>query len=89
MEDTFLEDQFRQLNDIFESYKTDIENLDSIVQSWEELSIRDPEELSNKIKSKIINKTSITLQEDSSGNLLLELDFHPIKVAWVVENQKL
>ena len=89
MEDTFLEDQFRQLNDIFESYKKDIESLDSIVRSWEELSIRDPEELSNKIKSKIINKTSITLQEDSSGNLLLELNFHPIKVAWVVENQKL
>ena len=89
MENTFLEDQFKQLNDIFESYKTDIENLDNIVRSWEELPDKNPEELSEKIKSTIVNKTSITLQEDESGQLLLELNFHPIKVAWLVKNQKL
>jgi len=82
----FLEDQFKQLDTIFESYKTDIANLDLVTRSWEELPIRIPEELERKIKDVVKNHTNIKIYEDENKNLLLELTFHPIKVAWQLSN---
>jgi len=55
--ETFLEDQFKQLDLIVESFKEDIAILDDIVRSWEELPNSKSEELSEIIKSKIKNKT--------------------------------
>jgi len=88
MDNTFLEDQYKQLNDIFESYKKDIEQLDIITRSWEESGCNETE-LSNKISSEIINKTSIEIKQNADGQYLMEMTFHPIKVAWLLKNQKL
>ena len=88
MENTFLEEQYKQLNDIFESYKKDIESLDIITRSWEESGCNDSE-LSDKISSKIVNKTSIEIKQNDDGQYLLEMTFHPIKVVWLLNDQKL
>lgn len=88
MIDTFLEDQYKQLNDIFESYKKDIEQLDIITRAWEESGCSDSE-LSDKISSNIINKSSIEIKQNVDGQYLLEMTFYPIKVAWLLNNQKL
>ena len=88
MIDTFLEDQYKQLNDIFESYKKDIEQLDIITRAWEESGC-DNELLSSQINSKVVNKTSIEIKQNVDGQYLLEMTFHPIKVAWLLNNQKL
>ena len=87
MENTFLEDQYKQLNDIFESYKKDIEQLDIITRSWEESGCSDSE-LSNKISSNIYNKSSIKIKQNSDGQYLLEITFHPIKIAWLINQSK-
>ena len=88
MVDTFLEDQYKQLNDIFESYKKDIESLDIITRSWEESGCNN-EILSEQINSTIVNKASIEIKQNQDGQYLLEMTFHPIKVAWLLNNQKL
>ena len=88
MENTFLEDQYKQLNDIFNSYRKDIEQLDIITRSWEESGCSDSE-LSSKISSNIYNKSSIEIKQNSDGRYLLEMTFYPIKVAWLLNNQKL
>lgn len=82
----FLDDQIRQLSKIFEGYKIDIGTLEDIVSSWEELPNRDINELSKVIESKIRNKTTIEIYEDDSGQYLLEMKFHPITIAWKLEN---
>ena len=87
MENTFLKDQFEQLSKIFKSYQDDIASLDHIVNAWEESGVKDTKELSEKIESSIVNKTSISLLEDESGQLLMEMTFHPIKVAWLLKKQ--
>ena len=88
MVDTFLEDQYKQLNGIFERYKKDIEQLDIITRAWEESGCNN-ELLSEQIKSKIVNKASIEIKQNSDGQYLLEMTFHPITVAWLLNNQKL
>ena len=82
----FLDDQIKQLSKIFEGYKIDIGTLEDIVSSWEELPNRDINELSKVIESKIRNKTTIEIYEDDSGQYLLEMKFHPITIAWKLEN---
>lgn len=82
----FLDDQIKQLSKIFEGYKIDIGTLEDIVSSWEELPNREISELSKVIESKIRNKTTIEIYEDDSGQYLLEMKFHPITIAWKLEN---
>jgi len=84
----FLSDQFKQLETIFDSYKEDIANLDSVTRSWEELPQRKPEELESKIKETVKNQAKIKIYEDENGNLLLEMTFQPIIVAWKLCNDQ-
>ena len=84
----FLDDQIKQLSKIFDGYKIDIGTLEDIVSSWEELPNRDINELSKVIESKIRNKTTIEIYEDDSGQYLLEMKFHPITIAWKLENNQ-
>ena len=84
----FLDDQIKQLSTIFEGYKTDISTLEDIVTSWEELPERNIDKLSDDIKARIRNKTSVEIYQDESGHYLLEMKFHPVTVAWKLENIK-
>lgn len=84
----FLDDQIKQLSTIFEGYKTDIGTLEDIVTLWEELPERNIDKLSNDIKAKICNKTTVEIYQDESGQYLLEMKFHPVTVAWKLENNK-
>lgn len=92
MEDKpFLEDQYSQLSKIFESYKNDIDALNDIVESWEESNVANIEKLSESIKHGIKNQTKLEIRQDNSENYLLEMEFHPITIAWILatSNQKL
>lgn len=80
--ETFLEDQFSQLDKIVTSFKEDISTLDDIVRSWEELPNSSVTELSEIIKSKIKNKTTIEIYQDEQGKYLLDLKFAPINIIW-------
>ena len=84
----FLDDQFKQLSDIFQGYITDIGTLDDIVSKWEKSSNHDINELSEYIKSRIKNKTTVEIYQDDSGQYLLEMKFHPVTVAWKLENDQ-
>lgn len=87
---TFLDEQFKAMDVIINSFKEDIATLDDIVTSWEELPERNITELSEIIKSKIKNKTTIEIYQDEQGRYLLDLKFAPINILWQiqVENSK-
>jgi hypothetical protein len=83
--DTFLDDQFKQMDRIVNSFKEDISTLDDIVRSWEELPNSKSEELSKIIKSKIKNKTTIEIFIDEQGQYILDLKFEPISIVWALK----
>lgn len=83
--ETFLEDQFAQLDRIVNSFKEDITTLDDIVRSWEELSEGNIEDLSEIIKSKIKNKTTIEIYVDDQGQYVLNFKFEPISIVWALK----
>lgn len=82
---TFLDEQFKALDVIVSSFKEDIATLDNIVTSWEELPNRSITELSEIIKSKIKNKTTIEIYQDEQGRYLLDLKFAPINILWQIQ----
>ena len=88
MTSEFLKDQIKQLSDIFDGYRIDIGTLEDIVTTWEDLPGRDINLLSKKIKAKIKNKTTVEIYQDDSGQYLLEMKFHPITIAWKLENDQ-
>ncbi len=79
---TFLEEQFSQLDRIINNFKEDITTLDDIVRSWEELPNSSITELSEIIKNKIKNKTTIEIYQDENGQYLIDLKFSPINILW-------
>ena len=84
---TFLEEQFKQLDSIFESYKTDLTSLNDIISSWEESGLHDTNDLKTAIESRIKNKTSIELNQDKeTGRYLFQVVFHPVRVVWSLES---
>jgi len=85
----FLDDQFKQLEKIFDSYKEDINVLDDIVRSWEELPSKDINDLSEIITAKIKNKTTVEIYEDEQGRYILDMKFHPISIVWQLENNNI
>lgn len=82
---TFLDEQFKALDVIVNSFKEDIATLDDIVTSWEELPNRSVTELSELIKSKIKNKTTIEIYQDEQERYLLDLKFAPINILWQIQ----
>lgn len=82
---TFLEDQFNQLDKIMNSFKEDITTLDDMVRSWEELPDSKIEDLSEIIKSKIKNKTTIEIYVDDQGQYVLNFKFEPISIVWALK----
>lgn len=83
--ETFLEDQFKQLDKITNSFKEDIATLDDIVRSWEELPGSKIDDLSEIIKSKIKNKTTIEIYADDQGQYVLNFKFEPISIVWALK----
>lgn len=81
----FLEEQYNQLSKIMESFREDIATLDDIVRSWEETSSESIELLSENIKNKIKNKTTIEIYQDEKGQYLLNLKFVPINILWSLQ----
>ncbi len=85
--DTFLDDQFKQMDRIVNSFKEDIATLDDIVRSWEELPDSKIEDLSEIIKSKIKNKTIIEIYADDQGQYVLNFKFEPISIVWALKTE--
>ena len=84
---TFLEEQFKQLDSIFESYKADLTSLNDIIASWEESELKDPNVLKISIESRVKNKTSIELSlDEETGRYLFQVVFHPVRVVWSLES---
>ena len=84
---TFLEEQFKQLDSIFESYKTDLTSLNDIIASWEESELKDPNALKTSIESRVKNKTSIELSlDEETSRYLFQVVFHPVQVVWSLES---